>query len=113
MKSSRSIWTPTPSNHTGTPRRAKTPNRVLPSQFQNHSMFANDMRYHRGSINYKPKRKNMNFSGIMPVSMDPQAFQRFEHGGTYTQNTFNPEYVQEDQFRGVLNRFSLSRVNNK
>ena len=46
--------------------------------------------------------------------MDPRAFQRFDQmGGAYPQNNFNPGYMPEEQFRGVVNRFSLSRVNNK
>jgi hypothetical protein len=43
--------------------------------------------------------------------MDPQAFEQMNGG---FQNHFDPGYmVEEDQMRGVLNRFSLSRVHNK
>jgi hypothetical protein len=77
-------------------------------------MLAPNLKRHRGSVNYQRKQKNINFSQMIPNSMDPRAFQRFDQmGGAYPQNNFNPGYMPEEQFRGIVNRFSLSRVNNK
>lgn len=115
MKSSRSIWTPNGSQFGKSPQRSRTPNADFSSQFQNHSMLPLQRnRQQRNSMHYLKQGRKMNMSEMMPASMDPRTFQRFEKmTGSNWENNFNPGLMPEEQLMGALNRFSLSRANNK
>lgn len=116
MKSSRSIsnWKIQSSYGINTPRRAKTPNRILPSGYQNHSMLPpNRMNRHKNSLDYRYENQKGDFSQMISGSMDPRALKYHQQmSASYYQNNFYPGF-DEQQFPGILNRFSLSRVNNK
>ena len=116
MKSSRSIsnWRVNPAYALNTPRRANTPNRFLHSRIQNYSMLPpNRMKRNKNSINYQNINQNGNYSQMISASMDPRAIEHYQKINTsYYQNNFNPGFA-EDNYPGALNRFSLSRVNNK
>lgn len=97
------------------PLRSKTPSRFFNSQFHNHSMLPLERRKNqRNSVHYAKGRRHMNFSELMPNSMDPRAFARFDRmGRSHAENSFTPGFLPEEPFPGTLNRFSLNRANNK
>ena len=115
MKSSRSIsnWKVPYSYNLNTPRRAKTPNRILPNRYQNQSMLPPRMNLHKSSIDYRHENKMGNLSQMISGSIDPRAIKYYQQmSASHYQNNFYPGF-DEQQFPGALNRFSLSRVNNK